>query len=64
MSGDHEGPNLLALAGHGVHLPVDAEINACGWDGDPVDYEAVFNLLDVLLSAERSSLCSLERPPP
>jgi hypothetical protein len=36
-SGDQEAPNLLALAGHGVHLPVDAEVNACGWDGDPVD---------------------------
>jgi hypothetical protein len=38
-------PNLLALGERGVALPLDANVNACGWDGDPVDYEAVFDVL-------------------
>jgi hypothetical protein len=38
-------PSLLALGEQGVALPLDAGVNACGWDGDPVDYEAVFDTL-------------------
>jgi hypothetical protein len=38
-------PSLLALGERGVALPLDANVNACGWDGDPVDYEAVFDTL-------------------
>lgn len=38
-------PSLLALGERGVALPLDANVNACGRDGDPVDYEAVFDTL-------------------
>jgi hypothetical protein len=38
-------PSLLALGERGVALPLDANLNACGWDGDPVDYESVFDVL-------------------
>jgi hypothetical protein len=38
-------PSLLALGERGVALPLDANVNACGWDGNPVDYEAVFDTL-------------------
>jgi hypothetical protein len=38
-------PSLLALGERGVALPLDVNVNACGWDGDPVDYEAVFDVL-------------------
>ncbi len=41
----HQTPSLLALAERGIALPLDANVNACGWDGDPVDYEAVFDTL-------------------
>jgi hypothetical protein len=38
-------PSLLALGERGVALPLVANVNACGWDGDPVDYESVFDVL-------------------
>jgi hypothetical protein len=38
-------PSLLALGERGVALPLDANVNACGWDGDPVDCGAVFDTL-------------------
>jgi hypothetical protein len=38
-------PSLLALGERGIALPLDANINACGWDGDPLDYEAIFDAL-------------------
>jgi hypothetical protein len=38
-------PSLLALGERGVALPLDVSVNACGWDGDPVDYEAIFDVL-------------------
>jgi hypothetical protein len=38
-------PSLLTLGERGVTLPLDASVNACAWDGDPVDYEAVFDTL-------------------
>jgi hypothetical protein len=41
----HQTPSLLALAERGIALPLDANVNTCGWDGDPVDYEAVFDTL-------------------
>jgi HNH endonuclease len=38
-------PSLLALGERGIALPLDANINACGWDGVPLDYEAIFDAL-------------------
>jgi Domain of unknown function (DUF222)/HNH endonuclease len=38
-------PSLLALGERGIALSLDANINACGWDGDPLDYEAIFDAL-------------------
>jgi hypothetical protein len=40
-----QAPSLLALGERGVALPLDANVNACGWDGSPVDYESVFDTL-------------------
>jgi hypothetical protein len=42
---DDQTPSLLALGERGVALPLDADVNACGWDGNPVDYESVFDTL-------------------
>jgi len=38
-------PSLVGRGERGVALPLDPNVNACGWDGDPVDYEAVFDTL-------------------
>lgn len=48
-SGDYR-PTLLALAGN---LPADADVNACGWDGDAVDYDEI---LDDLLCLSASQI--------
>lgn len=42
------GDSSVILAPEGG-LPANPEVNVCGWDGDPVDYEAV---VDHLLPAE------------
>jgi Domain of unknown function (DUF222)/HNH endonuclease len=50
-SSDQEAPTLLSLSSHGVLLPTNAEVNECGWDGNPVDYDSA---LDALLSESPS----------
>jgi HNH endonuclease len=40
-----QAPSLHALGERGVALPLDGNVNACGWDGNPVYYDAVFDAL-------------------
>lgn len=50
LTSDECRPTLLALE---RDLPTDADVNACGWDGDPIDDDEI---LDGLLSLSASEI--------
>ncbi|MEO8215363.1 MAG: hypothetical protein ABI560_19335 [Myxococcales bacterium] len=53
LASDEYRPTLLALEND---LPRDAAVNACGWDGDPIDTDEILD--DLLSQSAPEILCN------